>query len=410
MMACCPVLLFGQATLNVLDLHYDYSIPPKGKTIEAKADVENFNFHILTGGISFETVAKPAAGLEKKKISLDYNDGQFTVTIGGQVYDPQLPDWQLIPVVKFVNSPYQVAFSSLGDTVGNNQARLLYHPAFRNTLLGLRIFEADVLNIPGVLWDLPRDNNKQYLLAQSEGNYIPQKDSVLNLKLYDELCGEGRPFSSFVITDKKADIIFDVQNGKLLFEGHPYYLFTKNKINRKEIKELQKRIEQYYRDIEENAKIFLGDSYTSDLNPRENMAALSKQLEQKESKDKIKFNPFPYQRLKADIAELDSLQTKSLKELSMAFKILDGFTASFNKNWEMLKQYNPVVYPTLENVSRWSAFFRYVKQTNPDNWEIFLRKVSDKRPTDAPTVKTPTSFEIDYIRIFTDKVKKQEIF
>lgn len=330
------------------------------------------------------------------------------MTVGGQTYEPQLPEWQLFPIVNFVESPYQVAFSSLGDTVDHRQARLLYHPAFLNTLLGLRIFEADILNIPGVLWDLPRDGNGRYLLAKSEEYFVPHKDSVLNLRLYDELCGEGRPFSSFILTDRDAEITFGIEDGRLVFAGHPYYLFTKNTADRNEIRELRERIEQYYRDIEDNASIFLGDAYTPEINPHRNMTGLVAALEA--NKSKAPFNPFPYRRLKADIAKLDSLQSLGLEDLGVKIELLSGFSADFNGNWELLKRYNPVVYSAVENVSRWAALFRYIKRTNPDNWAVFRGKISGRRPKDAPEVKTPTWFEIDYIRIFSDRIEKREIF
>jgi hypothetical protein len=392
----------------VLNLHNDTSIPVQGQIIDAKADVGKLSYHSQIGGVAFEAVAKPAGGLENKTVSLDFQSNKFTVTVDGKTFYPKLPDWQLIPIAAFADSPYNVAFSALGDTTDNRQAQCLYHPAFWNTLCGLRIFQADVLNIPGVLWDLPKDNSKNYILADSEKSYTPEKDSIINKWLYDALSGNGRQFTSFVLTDKDENFVFSADGSFFKISGHPYYYFTKNVLDEQKISRLKSKSEEAYKDLEENAAIFLGEEYTPDLNPKTNLAGLKRKIEA--NKDKAKFNQFPYYKIGVDFAILDSLNNLPDSELGVTFKTLDSFTETFRSNWSRLKRYNPTLYSSLEDIARWTAFFRYVKKTNPENWTSFVQKVQKKRIADAPTVNTPTSFGIDYLRIFSEKVKRQEIY
>jgi len=404
----CVSNVYSQKTLNVLDLYSDSHLPRKARIIEAKATVGTLDYHASIGGVSFEETAKPASALEGKKIALDFNNSKFTVEIDENRYEPNLPDWILVPVTEFVNSGYNVAFSSLGDTATAKQAQCLYHPAFLNTLAGLRLFQADLLNIPGVLWDLPIDRNGKYLLANSEKNLTPQKDSILNERLYDELCGEGRPFTTFSLTDKNTDFTFALDNGKFSIAGHPYYFFTKNIIDEKVTSQLQDKLDLDYNVLEENAKIFLGADYSDDLNPRVNLAGLRQKLS--ELKGRAQFNPFPYYKIQKTLADIDSLNNLHNNDVGIRFVALDDYTLRFKNNWEMLKRYNPALYSSLEEIARWSAFFRYVKKNNPENWDDFVKKARKRTVKDAPKVETPDFFEIDYIRIFTDRVKKQQIY
>lgn len=393
----CSTLAYGQQSLNIVDLYYDYLLSKPARTIQAKANVGVYAFHEGTGGIAFESVATPSKTIGNSKISLDYEAGRFSVMIDNQKIYPELPDWQLIPTVTFVESPYQVLYSSFGDTIKNKEAQCRYHPAFLNTLAGLRLFEADLLNLPNILWDLPKNSDGEYILARSEQPYTPQINEMIEQKLYDDLCGDVKPFSSFILTDKNANISFDIKSRQLQFTGHPYYLFTKNESDLEHIDNLKKMLEQTYNDIETNSKIFLGSKYTSNLDPRTNLGGLLKVL--KENRTDETFNPYPMHGVVAAIGRLDSLNLLSDAEIGIKINILNQYSTTFNGNWELLKKYNFPVYSTVESIARWAAFFRYVKKTNPTSWNNFVRKISGQPIKDAPKVNTPTTYDINYFRL-----------
>ena len=396
---------YGQRSLNIIDLYSDYLLSKQARTVQARANVGVYSFHERIGGIAFESVAVPSRAIGNSKISLDYNIDQFSITIGDQKIYPEIPDWQLIPTAMFVDSPYQVLFSSLGDTTENREAQCRYHPAFLSTLAGLRIFQADLLNLPSVLWDLPKDSEGEYILARSEKSFIPERNEVIEQTLYDDLCGSSKPFSSFILTDKNANISFNIQGKQLQFTGHPYYLFTKNESDLEHIDNLRKELEQTYIDIETNAKLFLGSKYTPNLNPRTNLGGLLKALKDERSKDS--YNPSALHDVVSAISRLDSLNSLSDAQIGIKFTVLDQFSTTFNENnWDLLKKYNPLVYSTVENIAQWAALFRYVKKTNPSNWNSFVGKISGRIVKDAPKVDTPTAYEINYFRLLDDRPKQ----
>lgn len=359
-------LTYGQQSLNIIDLYYESFLSTSARSIQEKASVGAYSFHGRIGGISFESVAIPSKAVGNSTVSLDYEADRFVITINDKKIYPELPDWQLIPTVKFADSPYHVLFSPLGDTVRNRQAQCRYHPAFLNTLAGLRVFEADLLNLPDLLWDLPKNPEGEYILARSEKEYVPERNDLIEQKLYDDLCGDVRPFTSFVLTDRNANIGFDVKNNKLHFIGHPYYLFTKDESDMEHMDSLRKEVEQTYIDIEKT------------------------------------LNASPIRDAVDAINRLDSLDRLSDEEIGIKLSILNRYSTAFNQNWERLKQYNLPVYSTIENIARWAAFFRYVKQTNPAGWNGFVRKVGGRTVKDAPKVHTPTSYDVNYFRLIEE--------
>jgi hypothetical protein len=401
----CAGTTYGQRSLNIIDLSSDYFLSRQARTIQARSNVGVYAFHEGIGGVVFESVATPSRAIGNSKISLDYESDRFSVSVNNQTIYPALPDWLLIPTAAFADSPYQVLFSSLGDTIRNREAQCRYHPAFLNTLAGLRIFEADLLNLPNMLWDLPKDLDGEYILAQSEKPYTPQMDEVAEQKLYDDLCGDVKPFSSFILTDKNANIGFDVHNKQIQFTGHPYYLFTKNESDLEHIDNLKKELEQTYNDIETYSKIFLGSKYKPTMNPRTNLEDLLKVL--KENRNENTFNPYSMHEIVFAINKMDSLNRLSDAEIGIKLSILNQYSTVFNENWELLKKYNPPVYSTVETIAQWAAFFRYVKKTNAASWNSFIRKVSGRIVKDAPKVDTPTVYDINYFRLFDELQQKE---
>src|SRR5687767_5262510 len=72
------------------------------------------------GGVSFNSVAKPAVGLEDKAIVGLYNkvarDGwRFTFSIGKENAVWRVPDWVAIPAIRFADLPYTAAYTLIGD-------------------------------------------------------------------------------------------------------------------------------------------------------------------------------------------------------------------------------------------------------------------------------------------------------
>ncbi|MDR0769457.1 MAG: hypothetical protein LBE71_06125 [Dysgonamonadaceae bacterium] len=398
-MAIAPAIVCGQQSLNIIDLYHDFQGDIPARSIRANANIGTYAFHEGIGGIAFESIAVPS-GAGVTHISLDYDSGGFSVAIDNLKIYPPLPDWQLIPTAVFADSPDHVLFSPLGDAGAGREARCKYHPALLNTLAGLRLFEADMLNLPHLLWDLPKDRNGEYILAGSEQFHVPCRNDTIEQKLYDELCGDIKPFSSYVLTDKDANISFDIQDGMIRFTGNPYYLFTKNASDMDHINNLKRELAQVYADIEAYAERLLGSKYSPILNPRTNLGGLLKAVE--DNRSEKAFNPYAAHAVAVAISKLDSLNSLSDAEIGLKLDVLYQYSAAFNENWPLLKAYNPPVYETVENIAWWAAFFRYVKQTNPVNWSGFIKKVAGRTVKDAPDVYTPTSYDINYFKMIRE--------
>jgi len=398
----CSSIVYSQSAINILDLYHE-SFPGKtARIITANAQIGNYAFHSNVGGISFQAMASPAENLKDESVSLDFADNRMVIQIGANTFYPDLPYWQLAPIVNFTNSPYTVAFSELGNTTGNKEAQCKFHPAFLDNLLGLRLFQSDLLNQTDVLWDLPIDAQRNYILASSEQPFTPVRDSTLHRTIYEKLT-KGNPFTSYVLTDKDVNYVFDTDESGFKLTGKPYYYFITSNVDTANIRRLHDQVIDCYDDIDVHAKILLKEKYTPDLDPRTHLNELVRALTK--LKNEAVFNPYSMYAVGKALNMIDSISKMTDAQLGIQFRVESNYTESFKSYWDLLKKFNPVVYSAVENTAQWSAFFRYVRKVNPENWAQFVEKVNNNGVWDAPAVQTPTSSEINYFRYFEEKEK-----
>ncbi|MDR1762910.1 MAG: hypothetical protein LBR64_02980 [Dysgonamonadaceae bacterium] len=401
---CKVEFAHAQCALNIVDL-YNEPYRERQKTIAEEAGRGNYSFDSRTSGIVFQAVATPSKTLKNEKIGLDLIDGQFVVSVGNKKIYPDLPLWQLVPIANFANSPYQVVFTAFGDTINGREAQCRFHRAFLNTLLGLRLFQADMINYPDIIWDLPIDLNRNYFKAKSESSYSPRPNEAIDKKIATLLTDGDNKFSSYVLTDRNVEISFDLAGNDLKFSGRPFYLFVRREANSKNIDKIRSELDACFNEIDASARALLKDKYTADLNPRTNLKGLLKTVD--DNKDLEKFNAYASHDFRKAVGKLEAMNSLTDEAMGMRLVLLNDFSDAFDQNWDLLKQYNPLVYTAVENASQWSALFRYVYKTNPTNWADFQQKIrAIKTIPDAPEVKTPTSFEINYFRMFGDELKQ----
>ena len=402
----CSTFIYSQSALNILDLYHESFPDEKAYLVTSVSHIGDYTFHTNIGGISFESIALPSDNLKDKDIFLDYTDNRFVVRIGTQTVYPDLPFWQLSPIVQFTNSPYTVAYTQFGDTIGNRGAQCRFHPAFLDNLLGLRLFQADLLNLTDILWDLPIDLRRLHILAPSEKINTPVRDSILHRAIYEKL-SKDKIFTSFVLTDKDVKFVFETDGTELKISGTPYYYFTKTTMNIENIQKIRNELIDCYKNIDNHARILLKGDYSPEINPRVNLDSLVAVLV-KYKQQEHNFNPYSVQYLEDAIIKLDSLNRLTDEEIGIQFHALDDYSESFKSYWDTLKKYNSRVYSAVENTAQWSAFFRYVREVNPNNWAQFIEKVNENKKTDAPEVITPTSYDINYFRYFEEKEKGEK--
>ena len=118
----------------------------------------SFEYVTRVGGVAFDAIAKPK-DLEIEEFEIFYSpvkeDGsRLRIGINGIVYSPLIYDWQLVPIASFSDSMYSGAFTLFGELgdkektnlIVENGGRVLnYAPPFEDTLIGLRLFQLDVL-------------------------------------------------------------------------------------------------------------------------------------------------------------------------------------------------------------------------------------------------------------------------
>jgi hypothetical protein len=180
------------------------------------------------GGIAFEAVAIPSASLKGKDVKLSYDKSQkdgnrLVISIGGKAYRPSLPDWMLVPISKYADSPYTACVSLFGERTNKSYYDIVYHPAFQNTLMGLRLLHADILLMDvGRFWELPRFNGKVVL---GLGESIPGRSNWRSAALEIQSVFRRAEFRSWVMTDYQVPVRFSIDGGAFTLTGEPYYYF-----------------------------------------------------------------------------------------------------------------------------------------------------------------------------------------
>ena len=226
-----------------------YSVPTSSLALREATPLRMARaaYFFEVGGVTFEGVARPRPGTVIGNLSLTYQptrpDGQrLIVTIDGQQLIAPVFDWQFIPAARFAASPYTACFTlfgnpddlnnaSVAEYVEQNYGRVIkFAPAFKNTLVGLRLMQLDMLIISPDAVELPQLNSR-YILGAGESqpdlasNSEAAKRISSGLERFDGP-GQGRAFESYVINDQRSPVYIGSAMGYLTLSGTPsYYTF-----------------------------------------------------------------------------------------------------------------------------------------------------------------------------------------
>lgn len=198
------------------------------------------------GGIAFTTTATSTEGLTI--IDLTYvpsaPDGtRLRVTLrdstgAEHLVAAQIYDWQLKPLAHFVSVGDHAAVTLFGE-LEHEEARkpgemiANYHPTLENTLLGLRLLQADMMIFEQNATDLFKDKG-EYILGMGEPEPTI-KNIKANLRNFENVQQwvkkQAEHHQSYVTGDIDADIRFSMVKGRLLFSGDPtWYCWRRDKI------------------------------------------------------------------------------------------------------------------------------------------------------------------------------------
>lgn len=184
------------------------------------------------GGVAFVQVAQPDMPIHSFQLGCDKDNNTAYVEINGVTYPIPLPVWQLQPISIYADNGFNAAFSIFGDYLGKSPC--VYHRAFVDELLGLRLLQADILLIePDAVRELPADAGK-YVMAKSENEKFADFSSKRWIREMNWGILRGvyvGQFHTYILTDFKQPITFHVDNGSVNLKGSPYYRFYKQNEN-----------------------------------------------------------------------------------------------------------------------------------------------------------------------------------
>jgi hypothetical protein len=284
------------------------------------------------GGMAFDQVAKPEGRLKVNSLELKYvpnrpDGSRLMVVLNGRTCSTQgLPDWQLLPIACFADSPFFGVVTLFGE-LPEGQERpagtkyvVSYHPAFEGTLLGLRLFQGDIMLLnPNTTGELPRYSGA-YQLGVGERPPDPRVWRRASETLNQMLAG-GERFSSYLICDAASTPTFSMRRRQLELQGTVYFYFWK------------RGPEQAEQIVDSDRKVHLYRSFQPEH--------------------------------------------------------LDTLSNTFSSQTALLEQANPAVYRSMYNTVVYAAFFRYAKEHDAEKWGQFVDSLASI-PGTAFAASTPT--------------------
>lgn len=341
-------------------------------------------FFRSVGGIAFESIAKGKNGIAVYDMKYNKNseDGSRLIVIidtkDGEIeVSTSIYDWELIPISNYTNSKKPESAVTLfgklrcegnskkADEIIKSGGRIInYHPAFYNTLVGLRLFQADILIFQPNSADLFKYNGRYILgTGENEPNVSGNKKNFIKMKEW--LDDQKMKYVSYVVGDLDQDVSFEITDDKKLkFSGKPYWFMWKNK-NNDAVQKLYKLYAAYktYEELRKKDKLDL----------KENITFF--QVEKIISED-VKSG--------GDYCS-DELMRMIYKSPVVT---LTEFSKLVSDKIDSLNGINPDVFNLLEKVMHYSALFRHFKNNYPSKYNKFL--LSIKNVDILPRVETPT--------------------
>lgn len=334
------------------------------------------------GGVAFSAVAQgqggqvvdalrydsTAADGQRLQVTVRSKDGSTHTARGG------LYDWQLVPTAEFAldeNGSAVTLFGQLDDeqqhllTLASGGRVINYHPKLQDTLLGLRLFQADILIIQPNAADLFARDGK-IILGAGEGAH----DYARNMERFEQITAWqesqarlGLQYQSYVVGDLDAQVTFTVAKGVLTFTGSPSWTAWRRRFRAPEdiakVEALEERLEPKI----DTYNTLLG-SMQAGQTPE---ASATPRLTQ----------------LRAEIAAIE----KQLEHLN-AVEQMPEYSRALSQRIAELNGINPVVFRSVKAVMHYRALFKHFERQNPQGFAAFVKSLNGVRV--APAVTTPT--------------------
>jgi len=383
------------------------------------------------GGIYFSQTAKPANDQQIRSLKLRYNrnrdDGaRLNLEVNGLPVETGIPDWQLIPIIKFADSRYLGCLTLTGrlndenliEPVLANGGRIInFHPAFTGTLLGWRLLQADLMLLYPEAVNLPEYDEGGTILGKSESEFSRETGNKAFNDLQDFMKNlqrsAGEKHRSWLISDTRVPVLFTIKNGSLQFSSELFVDCWRFKCDAVDMNSEKgdlrvKRIRDLLKHEFETRMGFTDDK-TSDENAmrrtaiRNILEELPVTLELHRNFAKENFSEKHYRLLNSayengnlpgvinNLTEEELLDIWNISSQINAFYEIvhmDDYSNNISGKKQLMKLINPLAYNSVITTMEYSAFFRYIKMNFPGEWDRFKASASGINPGPAP--ETPT--------------------
>jgi len=384
-----------------------------------------------SGGIYFNQIAKPYSDQSINSLDIKYNgkekDGyRLHLVINNERVRELIPDWQLIPIVRFADSPYFTCLTLSGslndkritETILKNGGRIInYHKAFSNTLLGWRLFEMDILLIYPEAVNLPEYDEGGSILGSFESLFSATEGIRVFNSMQNFLDGlqksTGEKHRSWLLNDTRRPVTFRIANGQLRFDYEMFYncwrfncdaedMNFEKKTRR--IDFLRKRLRDEFEIETEKVKTGkIDENLFRTQTIKKLLDELKTNLEEhpvfaREYFGEAQYRVFENSNREGSLPSLlDKYSTKEIaefwniaKQINTMFHIvsMDNYSKSLSGKLNEIRKINPLAFEATVNTLKYSAFFRYVKDEFPEEWNKFAGSIINLRP--MPAAETPT--------------------
>ncbi len=369
---------------TVQPYHLSSYQPTEPGTSPARPDMRqalhSYAFVSGVGGVAFGGVATSRDGIEIGSLIYvpEAEDGErLQVEIRDDTGESRrivLPayDWEFIPAARFVHDNGFACFTYFGRLVGEDDQDLArrrargerilnYHPAFLNTLMGLRIMQADLLLIYSDACDLPKQDGEYVLGPNENPPDVRANQRRLQTVLNHIRRLPGRSYRSYVICDYERPVTFGLDGNRLRLTGTPIWFCWKNKVASDE------QFRRIHESVQENANQQLRREFNADQRTMGPAAFAAK------------YTP-AYRR-----ARFEELYDVEMSERMLQH--MPEYSERLTARIISADGINPPVYRALVQTMRLSAFFRHVQQTDIEVFEAFVSQLEGITP--APAVETP---------------------
>lgn len=341
--------------------------------------LQSHSYLSSVGGVAFGALAKGENGLQI--VGLEYEprakDGARLTALlenkGGKVFKAvaAIYDWQLAPIARLAASDQQACFTLFGRVADAQEQQLRrakgqyilgYHPALKDTLLGLRLMQADILILYPDSCDLPKVDGKYVLGA---GELAPNVDANRQAlgRLHQRIDALGQKFQSYVVCDHEQEVTYRMQQGALVLSGNPVWYCWRSKISdQATLNELQDRA---------NAKAnqILNEEFQRDSG---RLSVIEFNQKWTPAYQKQRHSEVFDQGISANVVQpLPELS----REISIAVQQLQGV--------------NPAVYNALVTTLRYTALLRQVRAMDEAKYREFVQVLDDVKF--GPEVETPSA-------------------